>query len=507
MKRIFHSALWLCALAFVACDDSTSKIGYDVMPKSDGMTALDAEYNVESRTIKADSVYAGTNTCYLGSIKDPEMNIRTTSGFLAQFNTPSTVPFPKQEKIVKDNDGHITADSCDIRIYLDSFYGDSLTTMKLRVQELSKEHVLEEDSAYYTNIDVDKYINKNGVDKSLTYTVKDLTRPDNETTGKSYYRQIIVRLPKEYGTKIMDAYYSHPEYFDKTYSFIRKVCPGFSFKSAGGTGVMVKTAMMAMNVYFRYHSKTAEGNDTIMDGMQSFGGTEEVLQTTHIDNTLPGSLSEADLAEKPCTYIKSPAAFYTELTLPINDLENGKQADGSLNIGEHYNDSINLAKIVIRHKENSSTGTVASTMPTPTYLLMVRKSDMNSFFVKGSLPDSKLTYLSSASSIGSNYYSYSNIAPLISRLRAERNKGAFADGTDPKKVSPKERKERFEAWEREHPEWNKVVLVPVDVVYTKSSTSTVLQSVSTLLGLSTVQLEGGKDSPLQLQVVYSRFSK
>ena len=255
MKRLFHSALWLCALAFVACDDTTSKIGYDVMPKIDGMTAIDADFNVTSRTIKADSVYAGTNTCYLGSIKDPEMNIRTTSGFLAQFNVPSMKAFPADKgRIIVDENGQL-ADSCDIRLYIDSFYGDSLTTMKLRVQELSKENVLEEDSAYYTCMNVDQFIDRNGIEKSLTYTVKDLTRPDNETTGKNYYREIIIRLPKEYGTKIMNAYYTHPEYFQKPYSFIRKVCPGFSFKSAGGTGVMVKTAMMSMNVYFRYKSQ------------------------------------------------------------------------------------------------------------------------------------------------------------------------------------------------------------------------------------------------------------
>ena len=506
MKRLFHSALWLCALAFVACDDTTSKIGYDVMPGIDGMTAIDADFNVTSRTIKADSVYAGTNTCYLGSIKDPEMNIRTTSGFLAQFNVPSMKAFPADKgRIVVDENGQL-ADSCDIRLYIDSFYGDSLTTMKLRVQELSKENVLEEDSAYYTCMNVDKFIDRNGIEKSLTYTVKDLTRPDKETTGKNYYREIIIRLPKEYGTKIMNAYYTHPEYFQKPYSFIRKVCPGFSFKSAGGTGVMVKTAMMSMNVYFRYKSPKEERIDT---GIQRFSGTEEVLQTTHVNNSLPGSLSVEELNERPCTYIKSPAGFYTELTLPINELEDGKNVDGTLDVGAHYNDSINLAKIVIRHKENGTTGTVASSMPVPTYLLMVRKSQMNSFFINSKLPDSKLSYLSSASSTSSNYYAYSNIASLVSYLRAERDKGAGIDGI--KNISPAERKAKIEEWEKKNPDWNKVVLIPVDVVYTESTSiygkQKVLQSVHPSLGLTTVQLEGGVGSPLQMQVVYSRFNK
>ena len=95
------------------------------------------------------------------------MNIRTTSGFLAQFNVPSMKAFPADKgRIIVDENGQL-ADSCDIRLYIDSFYGDSLTTMKLRVQELSKENVLEEDSAYYTCMNVDKFIDRNGIEKSL----------------------------------------------------------------------------------------------------------------------------------------------------------------------------------------------------------------------------------------------------------------------------------------------------------------------------------------------------
>ena len=56
--------------------------------------------------------------------------------------------------------------------------------MKLRAQELSLNNVLDEDKNYYTNLNADDFINSNGIDKSVSYTVKDLTRPDSETNGK-----------------------------------------------------------------------------------------------------------------------------------------------------------------------------------------------------------------------------------------------------------------------------------------------------------------------------------
>lgn len=175
----------------------------------------------------------------------------------------------------------------------------------------------------------------------------------------------MIKLPKEYGKQIMDDYYANPQHFKNSYTFLHNVCPGFSIKSTGGTGVMIKTAMMAMNVYFQYHSKNAAGNDTIVDGVQRFGGTEEVLQTTHTNNSFPNSLTEDKLADMPCTYIKSPACYYTELTLPVDEIVDGKDLNGA-----HYNDSVNIAQLIIRRKTDDGS---ANTLPAPSQLLLVRK--------------------------------------------------------------------------------------------------------------------------------------
>lgn len=497
MKKILFAILLGATLT--ACDDDTAMIGNGLMPDNDRITAIDSVFNLTTSTAKQEAVLANTSSCYLGSIIDPEMNIETTSGFLTQFHLPEDFKLPKKTQLVLEEDNSVKVDSCDIRLYIDSYYGDSLTTMKLRAQELSLNNVLDEDKNYYTNLNADDFINPNGIDKSVSYTVKDLTRPDNETNGKSYYRQIVIKLPKEYGKHIMDDYYANPQHFKNSYTFLHNVCPGFSFKSTGGTGVMIKTAMMALNVYFQYHSQNATGKDTIVDGIQRFGGTEEVLQTTHTNNTFPNSLTEDKLANMPCTYVKSPSCYYTEMTLPIDEIVDGKDLNGA-----HYNDSVNIAQLIIRRKTDETNTT---SLPVPAQLLLVRKFEINTFFEQNKMPDSETSYLSSATSAKQNYYSYSNIASLISYLKAERDKGAGVTLTD----NVATRRAKYALWEANNPDWNKVALLPVNAIYIKKTTSSgvtyTLREVKTQLGLTSVQLEGGKDSPISMQVTYARFNK
>lgn len=500
MRKVLF-LLSVSLLAFVACDDDTSVIGYDVMPSGDNVVALDSTFLMTTKTVKVDSVLANTSTCYLGCVVDPELRIKTTSSFLAQFHLPEDFKLPAIDRMVKDGDGAVYADSVDLRFYIESFYGDSLATMKLHVQELDLDNPLEESETYYTNIDVSEYVNADSpYQKTLTYAVKDLTRPDSETDGSTYYRQIAVKMPAEYGTYLLQCYYEHPEWFTNSYQFIHKVCPGFYFESAGGVGSMVKSAMMAMNVYFRYHTTNSFGNDTIVDGMQRFGATEEVIQSTAVDNQYPQALSPDEIENLTYTFVKSPSNYFTEATIPVSDIVDGT----------HYNDSINSAKVTFRtyaSETNSDYG-----IEPPEYLLLVRKQNLDSFFASGQLPNSSDSYLSNRYGMTGgtmyNYYQFTNLAQLITNLKVERDEGAGVQISD----TEAQREEKYAVWEAANPDWNKVYLVPIEPTYTQSTstygtTTNVLQSVKSQLGLKSVRLEGGKDTPLELQVIYSRYSR
>lgn len=476
-----------------SCTDDTSIIGIGVMPEADNITPYSETFSLTSNTIKIDSVLANTKTCYLGSIIDPEMHVKTTSDFMAQFHLPENFKLPKYESMAKNQNGQIEADSCDLQITFDSYYGDSLTTMKLGVQELSKEHILEESSNYYTNINPNLYVDPNSkYNKTITYTIKDLSKP-NKTENQ---RKLTISLPKEYASNILRQYYENPEFFKNSYQFIHNVCPGFYFKSSGGTGSMIVTKNMALNVYFKHSVKLTEEKDTIIDGMQRFGATEEVIQCSSIDNNYPGNLVEQLIKEDKCTFVKTPASLFTEILIPVSNIVGG----------EHYNDSINLAELKIR-KYNSDES-IKNSFDAPSYLLMIRKTEARNFFEKRSLPDSKVSFLSSKFSSALNSYTFSNVGQLITHLKIERDLGAGILKSD----NEDKRQQKYEQWEQQNPEWNKVLIIPVKAIFIKATDYygnpiEKLQTVQHELGLTSAKLEGGTSKSLSIKVVYTRFNQ
>ena len=65
-------------------------------------------------------------------------------------------------------------------------------------------------------------------------------------------------------------------------------------------------------------------------------------------------------------------------------------------------------------------------------------------------------------------------------------------------------------WVANHPDWNKVVLVPVGTTlkystdYYGNKTSTI-SGVHNHMGLSSTKLVGGTNSPIEVKVIYAKF--
>lgn len=486
-------ALTLGIVATLAsCDDSTSIIGADIMPGNDNVSTSQKTFVVHSQTVKADSVLANTNDCYLGRIIDPETTADTKCGYLAQFHVMENYSFPAKSLMVTGNDGKVQADSCAVRIFFSDYYGDSLTNMKLRVTELDTAKAIEENQDYYTNIDGNKYIGSAPtIRKEVTYAINDFTRGD--TISSDSYRSVVVRLPKSYGSFLINKYFENPSFFKNSYEFIRHVCPGFMFEITGGVGSMLHAEITSLDVYFRYHTKTTAGKDTIVDGMQRLAATEEVIQSAQVGSKIPSAMLNPT---NGYTYVKSPSGLFTEVELPVSDIV----------AGEHYNDTINTASIIFRQHNSATTNPLL--LKAPKSVLLVRKADYEKFFKNEKLPNNIDSYLSTYNS-DTKSYNFSNISQLITFLKNDRDKGAGVTATD----DESSRLQKYALWEAkaENADWNKVYIIPVNATY--STTSNGYQQTTTLvkirheMGLSSVKLSGGTSDDLKLQVIYSRFDK
>ena len=450
---------------FASCDDTTNDIGTSLLHNMDNLAVTTDSFVVSSRSIAADSVYSRATTGYLGRIKDPETGTYVTGNFMTQFHMLEDYAnlFPKADSIVSRIDGQIVADSCEIRLFYSNFYGDSLATMKLTVHEMAKPML--ENQKYYSSFDpkAEGYLRSDGIHQGKAYTLVDLALSSEERQSSNYTNNIRIVLDKEYtdrdgntynnfGTYLLNTYYKNPSAFGNSLKFMNEILPGFYFEHTGGIGSMAYVGLTRLNVYYRFLD-----SDTVCVGAASFAGTEEVLQATKIENDKQKIKSL--VADNTCTYLKTPAGIFTELTLPVDEILRG-----------HEKDSLNTAKIVLPRINNEKQSDYAFTAPTS--LLMIPRDSLYSFFEHNQLVNSRSSFLASNTVSTSNSYTFNNISQLINLMNANRSSE----------------------------NWNKVVVIPVTV-----DTS---GKVSHNMALNSTRLVGGSENPyapIKITVIYSQF--
>ena len=485
MKKLMMAGIAMITIAISSCDDTTTYMGNSLTSSIDKFSISADTFKVYTHSIMADSILGRSSYSYLGCIKDPETGSYITGDYMTQFNileNASSGIFCTQDKVTNhDADGQIIADSCYIRIFVDDYMGDSLTAMKMKITELAKP--MEENRLYYTNFDPDEqgYLRTDGgIQKSVMFSITDLTLSDSIRAinhSSDYYENITIPINEpytdkegnsynNYGTYLMRQYYSHPEYFKNSLTFRNNVCPGFYFQIVDGLGLMAEVERTQLVVYYQY-------NDTLT-GMSSFNGTDEVLQTTHFTSYRKNL--EQLVADETCTYLKAPDGIFTEIQLPIDEIKMTHKADGS--VVNHLNDTITQAKIVF-HRMNEISDLSDEILEEPDYLLMVMRDSLYSFFENRDLPNNITSYLATYSE-SKNTYTFNNISGLINKMF--ENKGKTEN-------------------------WDKVVLVPVQVTTSTSSSTTTVATVSNAMRTTSVKLVGGRlnqHAPVQLSVVYNQ---
>lgn len=469
IKTLFIAVSGLC---LATCDNTTDTIG--IYADSDNISASVAVFDAYTRSLAADSVLSNSNRTYLGLITDPETGLDIKAEFLAQFATLEDYDFPAYDSMVKNSQGELEADSIEIRLYLSGVYGNDKNPMKVDVYELDTANVIREDSIYYSNADLTKYINKKREHPLArkVFTARDLTQSDETLDENSYLHQIRVLLPKEYGTFILRKYYEDKNHFRTSYNFIHHVCPGFYFKLGNGNGTMISLKIGAMNVFFKYRDPA---DNTEYTGMARFSSTPEVMQNTYIEN---GDLEAWAEERTQCTYLKTPAGIFTEMTLPVDEIYRG-----------HENDSISQAQLSIQRYNEQGNGGKPQLMGIPQNLLMVHKAEMYRFFENQQVADDKTSYVTSFNG-SDNTYTFTNIGNLIAYCRRYRKEQIAASGMT------------AEAWEEKNEDWNKVVLIPVEVGTDDNNN---IISVTNDMSLGSARLVGGEHNPIKIQIIYSSF--
>lgn len=497
-------------LALSACDDTTNTLGTSIIDGKDLLNISADTFGITTQSVTANSILARNSIGYLGQVVDPETGDEITGNYTVKFHTLSdfsiyndttftTIDSVSQGKSVKttytftmvrDAQGKVFADSCSLDVYYKGFYGDSTALMKLTAYELSTP--LSESALYMSDFDPETagMVRTNGLKITKSYTLLDLSLSDKARQSSNYSPHVHIPLNQTYtdksnisynniGTYVLYQYQKNPNWFHQDYRFAKNVLPGFYMKHQSGTGSMMNVLSTYLYIYYHMkvhkqvvneiHPALSSASDYTYNAVASFASTDEVTQHTKITNST--NTIKQLVADQSCTYLKTPAGIFTEITLPVEAIMQG-----------HEKDSLSTAKIVLPRLNNQVHSKFA--FGTPKTLLLVPKDSLENFFKNNQVPNYITSYTASFNS-SDNSYTFNNVSGLIKAMHKCTNKNT-------------------------NPQWNKAIVVPITLTTTTSSgTTTVIKAVNDM-SLTNTRLVGGKqntNTPLTISIIYSKFKQ
>ena len=459
MKVKYLGILLFAILAFYGCDDNTGTLGMSMLPDSDGISATTTTFDVTTKSLLAEKVYAKTSTGYVGKFTDPapEGFGSYEASFLTELNCTDDFKFPA----VYDPEKHVgtmagdTVVSAQLTIYYSSWFGDS------------------------------------------------------DSNGNSlFYPNVTLPLSKQFGNELLQLNRAYQrgenDFFKNSEKFIDNVLKGVYIKTDYGDGTILYVDRVDLQMQFRFHYVDSLGVKlTKKDGKDSlyystatvFASTKEVIQANKFESS-EELIKKAN--ETGWSYLKSPAGIFTEATLPYDKIHE-----------ELSNDTLNAVKLTFTNY-NQESNKYKFSMSAPETVLLLRKKDMDSFFVNNELANNVTSFVATHNSIETNQYTFMNIARLVSACinekKAAKQKAKEAAGTSWNET----------AWETEWSEgegkdWDKVVIIPVVVTYDTNSTTPSIIGIQHDLKPTYAKLKGGDPeqggTKLQIEVTYTSFNK
>lgn len=393
-----------CCLAIVACDDTVTTIGSSLDASSISITVDSTFTRAEARSVFTDSIIGRTTDPLLGNLTLENYGTLHT-GFLTQFMPTLNI----------DTTG-VTPATLDSLILFLNYYntdlvGDTLAPMVLDIYRLSRTLP----TPLYTNIDPHEYYEESDLLASHTFGSSFEGYVDENNDDKPYKR-ISVKLPIELGREIFNEFKTNPDIFASPDEFAT-FFPGVYMNITYGNGRVVNVKGVFMTMFYR--ATDADGEEENYE-YTYMGVTPEIRSINHFTLT-PDATLQQHVAEGK-VYVQSPIGYMPQMTFPAGEIIaryrealDGADSRGTQNI-------LNALSFKIPAITDAS-----GVLDPPSYLLFVRRSQMQEFFAQKKLPDNVNTFYA-AYNAETKAYTFSNLAPYI--LNIMNNGGATADDED-----------------------------------------------------------------------------
>lgn len=475
---------FLAVLFMISCDNNTSGLGGSLIPDGDVIEVSADSCFATSRSIKAaDSLIIMTSQCNLGRYTEPLSGATFQSGYLTQLNCMENFNLPDSVYGIGSHTFPAWFDStvadakpyyAQLRIYYSGFFGDSTNTIKIEAFPLNR--MIDASTVYYPDLDPSQFCDLSAKPiSSVTVSALNYQNSDSIRSTSTYYPSIKLPLPDTLAQRILETYYQpdgQKKFADAT-AFMNNILKGFYIRCTQGDGTVLYIDRTVLEVNFKYID--FDDDEPYMESlMAEFPGNSEVLQL----NCFKWTGLDTQLNDNSCTWIRSPFGILTEITLPIDSMK----TPGSV---------LNATQLCISSANTPSNRYKPSV---PSNIVLVRKELMQDFFKKNNVTDDTESF---AASYSTKYgtYTFNNIAALVEKAWSDRKEWLDDNG---KTGSPTDLAE----YAASHPDWNKVVLIPVSAV-TSSQGSVISYNLD--IKMHQVKLVGGGNNRLKIKIIRSRF--
>jgi len=458
---------FLSALMF-SCTDDLTNYGSGIQPGSDGISIGTDTFHLSTENIFVDYMYSRPDSFLLGTFYNEKFG-STRADILAQVNCPVDFKFPPLS----------VPDSALVVLYYKSWFGDQYAPLDVNVYEMNKK-TFAYSEPYPTNLDPVDYTDLSILLGRRIFTAKDASNARVENSS------IVIKLSNDF----VQRFFNDTNYVsEKAFTNFFK---GIYITANYGASTILNIRQIDLEYYYHY-TYTKPGADTLttVKNVLTFPANKEVRQVNRFLHPDRDALVKQ---KDSVNYVASPANLQTRINLPLNRIQ--QKIDAKLATGKKQ--ILNNAILKVKAVDVADS---TLEMPLVQYMLLIKESAVKTFFEDNVIPTSKDTVALlgqiSATQIGTTgkyEYSYSfDVAALVANeLKTAKEKGVAPAAS------------------------LKMVLIPVSVAQTTSSSTTTITAVKQQYLMSGVTIRSGKEvdsstgkkiesEPMHLKLVFSGF--
>ena len=387
-------------IAFISCEDETSRIGPSITPGEVTITIDSLTYSLLASPIYSETFDSKSGNLLVGNLDIPEYGSLECS-FVTRFMCAPSLSIPDslftEERI----------DSCKFVMLVKrgDLTGDSVAPQKVSVFALSKQLPDNIDNLF----DASGYYDSNFPLGSRSFVVSNIAQSDSNFIKGSFV-SIDVPLDIDFGKSILRKYKTDPDIFQWPQT-MTGFLPGFYVQQSFGSGCVanIREAYVALYYHKKVLKTVIQDNDTTVtlvnqkDSVMPFIVSPEVLSSNNVTYKVSESIRER--INQGETILTTPCGYNSLIKLPVKDL---------IERYESKNKHLSTVNDLILKIKATTIDNKMGIAPAPD-IIMVKASEFEDFFNKNKVPDN-VTSFSATYNATTGYYQFSSLRNYIINL-------------------------------------------------------------------------------------------